>query len=102
MAHDVQDLVYDAGHRDILHHPSAERNEIPTPPCDQHGSIILAAATAHPVFTAEQTTHLTQHSTSAEHISRTLVHASADEENNFEDDGCPTPLVLDSQLQTTQ
>eukprot|EP00971_Amphidinium_carterae_P110513 2189140-Amphidinium_carterae.1 len=94
MAHDVQDCVNDAGHRDISHHP-AERNEIQTPPRDQHGRSTMAAAPTHPLFNTEQTPYLTQHSTSADSISRTLVHASADEENNFDEHGCLVPMALD-------
>eukprot|EP00971_Amphidinium_carterae_P079743 1577810-Amphidinium_carterae.1 len=77
MAHDVQDFVSDPGHCDTLNHLSAMRDEIPTPPCDQHSKTTVAAALAHPLSTAEQTTNTTQHSTSAESISRTLVHAAS-------------------------
>eukprot|EP00971_Amphidinium_carterae_P185280 3679125-Amphidinium_carterae.1 len=71
MAHDVQDFVSDAGHRDIPS-PSAMRSEIPTPPCDQRSNHTMEAASAQPLFTAESTIDTTQHSSPAELFSRTL------------------------------
>eukprot|EP00971_Amphidinium_carterae_P320335 6367729-Amphidinium_carterae.1 len=98
MAHDVKDIDSDAGHRDTLHH-TAMRNDRPTPPGDQQSDITMASASAHPLSTAKQTNHLTQHSTLAEQFSRTLVHAYADEENHFENAGCLMQLTLESQIQ---
>eukprot|EP00971_Amphidinium_carterae_P129936 2573998-Amphidinium_carterae.1 len=97
MAHDVQDFVSDAGHRDTLNHP-AQRNDITTPPCDQQSDITMAAAPAHPLSTAPQTNHTTQHSTLADQLSRTLVHAYADGENHHENAGCLMQSTLESQI----
>eukprot|EP00971_Amphidinium_carterae_P039761 780969-Amphidinium_carterae.1 len=62
----------------------------------------MEAASAHPLFTRDPTIDTTQHSSPADPFSRTLVHTSADEENNFDEHGCLMPTALDSQLQTTQ
>eukprot|EP00971_Amphidinium_carterae_P273663 5431163-Amphidinium_carterae.1 len=101
MAHDVQDFVSDAGHRDTTPSPSAMCSAIQPPPCDQRSNHTMEAASAHPLFTTDPTIDTTQHSSPAEHISRTLVQAYADEVNSHEHERIPMQTALDSQSTKT-